>query len=305
MKKLPYALCALLLCLVVGCADDDETPLDSGISQPGAGEPEATLGATLTCPWDQSDPTLHTFIVAGQSGMVAQYGRPGTLPAAYETGIDQLQMWDEGSWKRLGLGLSNGNGVPRYGPALAFVWTMHAACPDSNIGIIKYAVGGTSIDTWVLSGENGAELHDRVLAAYEAHPDITFEGFIYKQGAGDMQNRAKAESWGEKYLSIVDFYRSAAIVPNDLPFIHATPRVDGFPDDISDIDPDSIPSPAPDRPYAVHVTLEQWMVQYSRPGIYPTIMRDIPLGDDGTHATPDGIRLEGRNYAETYANEAN
>ena len=75
MKKLPYALCALLLCLVVGCADDDETPLDSGISQPGAGEPEATLGATLTCPWDQSDPTLHTFIVAGQSGMVAQYGR--------------------------------------------------------------------------------------------------------------------------------------------------------------------------------------------------------------------------------------
>lgn len=47
------------------------------------------------------------------------------------------------------------------------------------------------------------------------------------------------------------------------------------------------------------------MVQYDRPGIYPTIQRDIPVSADGTHATPEGIRLEGRNYAETYANEAN
>ncbi len=294
-----YILILIIIVVLVACSGTE----DESTSSVDDEFPEATLGATFACPWDQSDPTLHTFIVAGQSGMVARYGQRGTLPDVYETGIDQLQMWDEGSWKRLGLGLGNGNVVPRYGPELAFAWTMHAACPDANIGIIKYAVGGTSIDTWVLGGENGAELHDRVLAAFQAHSDITLEGFLFKQGAGDMHNRTQAESWGEKYLSIVVFYRSAAIVPNDLPFIHGTVRSGDFPDDISGIDPDSILSPSAGRPFAVHVTLEQWMVQYERPGIYPTIMRDIPIGEDGTHATPEGIRLEGRNFAETYANE--
>jgi hypothetical protein len=33
-----------------------------------------------------------------------------------------------------------------------------------------------------------------------------------------MGNRANAESWGEKFLSIVDFTRNAAFVPDDLPF---------------------------------------------------------------------------------------
>ena len=85
--------------------------------------------------------------------------------------------------------------------------------------------------------ENGTQLLSNVVAAHQAHPDITFEGFLFKQGAGDMQNRAQAESWGVKYLSIVDSTRGAAIVPSDLPFIHGTGRVDGFPDDISGIDP--------------------------------------------------------------------
>ena len=60
---------------------------------------------------------LHTYIAAGRSGVVAQDGRSGTLPAEYETGIDQLQMWDYGSWKRLGLrtGKGKGKGKPRSG----------------------------------------------------------------------------------------------------------------------------------------------------------------------------------------------
>ena len=58
---------------------------------------------------------LHTYIAAGRSGVVAQYGRSGTLPAEYETGIDQLHMWDYGSWKRLGLRTGKGKGKPRSG----------------------------------------------------------------------------------------------------------------------------------------------------------------------------------------------
>ncbi len=147
-------------------------------------------------------------------------------------------------------------------------------------------------------------LFDNVDDAFAAHPDITFEGFLFKQGAADMQNRTLAVSWGERYLTLVDDTRGLSFIPNDLTFVHASPRVGEFPDDLTGFDPDSVPSPEPSRPYAVHVVVEQWNVHFERPGINVTIMRDIPVGEDGVHSTPDGIRTEGRNFAETYANLA-
>jgi len=271
-------------------------------------EPEELLGATFSCPWDESDPTLHVFLAAGQSNMVSVYGQSGTLPEKYVTGTDRLQMWDEGSWKRLGLSTENGNRVPRYGPELGFAWTLHAACPDSNIGIIKYAVGGTSITTWVPGGENSAVLVANVAAALQAGTDITFEGLLYKQGGGDSKNRTLADAWGENFLSIVDTTRSAGVIPNDLPFLLATSRGtsdNAFPDDITDFDPDSVPSPDPSRPFILHVMYQQWMVQFERPAIYPVIERDIPIGADGIHQTPEGIRRVGRGLAEVYLQDVN
>ena len=271
-------------------------------------EPEELLGTTFSCPWDESDPTLHVFLAAGQSNMVSVYGKSGTLPEKYVTGTDQLQMWDEGSWKRLGLSTENGNRVRRYGPELGFAWTLHAACPESNIGIIKYAVGGTSITTWVPGGENNAVLVANVAAALQAGTDITFEGFLYKQGGGDSRNRTLADAWGENFLSIVDTTRSAGVIPNDLPFLLATSRGtsdNAFPDDITDFDPDSVPSPDPSRPFILHVIYQQWMVQFERPGIYPVIERDIPIGADGIHQTPEGIRMVGRGLAEVYLRDVN
>jgi len=271
-------------------------------------EPEERLGATLDCPWDEGDPTLHVFFAAGQSNMVSAYGRPGTLPVKYETGTDRLQMWDEGSWKRLGLSTENGNHVPRYGPELSFAWTLHAACPDSNIGIIKYAVGGSLISTWVPGGENLDLLYANIIAAYRAHPDITFEGFLYKQGAADANRRHTAEIWGDNFLSIVDFFRNIWLIPDELPFLVGTTRgtadAESFPDDITDFDPDSVPAPG-SRPFMMHLIHQQWMVQFERPAIYPVIDRDIPVGADETHHSPEGIRMVGRKFAEVYLKEAN
>jgi hypothetical protein len=271
-------------------------------------EPEALLGATFACPWDESDPTLHVFLAAGQSNMVSVYGQSGTLPEKYVTGTDRLQMWDQGSWKRLGLSTENGNRVPRYGPELGFAWTLHAACPESNIGIIKYAVGGTSITTWIPGGENSAALVANVVGALQAGTDITFEGFLYKQAGGDSRNRTLADAWGENFLSIVDTTRSAGVIPNDLPFLLATSRGtsdNGFPDDLTGFDPDSVPSPDPSRAYILYVIYQQWMVQFERPGIYPVIERDIPIGADGIHQTPEGIRMVGRGLAEVYLRDVN
>ena len=310
IRKLSAAVAAVVLVQggLLGCSGDSDSG-DNATNQPGAGEPEAVLGAKLDCPWDESDPTMHVFLAAGQSNMVSVYGQPGTLPTHYETGTDQLQMWDNGSWKRLSLSTENGNNVPRYGPELAFAWTLHAACPDSNIGIIKYAVGGTSIRTWIPGGENSAVLVSNITAAFQAHSDITFEGFLYKQGGGDSKDRNSAEAWGGNFLSIVDAFRNNWVTANTLPFLLASTRgdadADTFPDDLSVFDPDSIPSPDPSRPFILHVIHQQWMVQFERPFIYPTIERDIPLGADGIHQAPEGIRMVGRKFAEVYLTEAN
>jgi len=275
-------------------------------------EPEERLGATLACPWDERDPTLHVFLAAGQSNMVSAYGRPGTLPEKYENGTDRLLMWDEGSWKRLGLSTENADHGPRYGPELSFAWTLHAACPDSNIGIIKYAVGGSLISTWVSGGENSAALVSNIGAAFraasDAKIDIAFEGFLYKQGAADANRRHTMEVWDDNFLSIVDDFRNNWLIPEELAFLLGTTRgtadAESFPDDITDFDPDSVPAPG-SRPFMMHVIHQQWMVQFERPAIYPVIERDIPVGADGTHQSPEGIRMVGRKFAEVYLKQAN
>ena len=198
----------------------------------------------------------------------------------------------------------NGNRVPRYGPELSFAWTLHAACPNSNIGIIKYAVGGTSIASWIPGGENFAVLAENVTAAFQARSDITFEGFLYKQGGGDARNRELAEAWSDHFLTLVDSTRSLDIIPDDLLFLLANLRgkngVNDLPDDLTDFDPSSIPSPDPTRPFFMYIIHQQWMVQFERPGIYPVIERDIPVGEDGVHHSPEGIRTVGRSFAEVY-----
>ncbi|WP_279250598.1 hypothetical protein [Candidatus Marimicrobium litorale] len=55
----------------------------------------------------------------------------------------------------------------------------------------------------------------------------------------------------------------------------------------------------------MHVIHQQWMVQFERPAIYPVIERNIPLGEDGSHQSPEGIRMVGRAFAEMYLTEAN
>ncbi len=278
--------------LAVACA----APGGSGSP---ATEPEAQLGSTLECPWDESDPGMRTFIVSGQSNMVAAGGIPETFPAAYRAGTDRLQMFDGGTWKRLGIPASG-----KWGPEIAFAWTMHAACPDSDIGFIKYAVGGTSIDLWVPGALHGSTLESKITAAWQARPGLSFEGFLFQQGGADMHTRERAESWGDDYLSIVDYLRGTPQVPDDMPFLHGTYRTGSIPDDLTGLDPDSIPSPAPDRPFAVHVSVEQWNVQAERPGVHAVVHRDLPVLGDGIHWTPDGIRAAGRNFADAFVNEA-
>ena len=117
-----------------------------------------------------------------------------------------------------------------------------------------------------------------------------------------------ADAWGENFLSIGYTTRSAGVIGDDLPFLLATGRGtsdNAFPDDITDFDPDSVPSPDPSRPFILHVIYQQWMVQFERPAIYPVIERDIPIGADGIHQTPEGIRRVGRGLAEVYLRDVN
>lgn len=93
---------------------------------------------------------------------------------------------------------------------------------------------------------------------------------------------------------------NGSTIPDDLPFLVGTTRTGDLPDDIGEMDPDSVVAPDPTRPFAPHVLHAQWMVQYERPGVYPAIMRDIPRGEDGTHSTPEGIRTGGRSFAEVF-----
>ena len=196
-----------------------------------------------------ADKPTKTFICAGQSNMVG-WGDSTKLPDDLRKGNDRLLMFENGKWQPLKLikpamAKQRQYGMTEFsfGPEIAFGHEMAKAWPDETIGIIKFAIGGTSVLAWkpdwskedadrVGQGRHGSlykKLMQKVEQARKAR-DIEIVGFLWLQGGGDMKKADVAKEYLDNLKSLVAAVRKATGEP-DLPFIYGTARIEGIPDD--------------------------------------------------------------------------
>jgi len=154
--------------------------------------------------------TVKVFLLAGQSNMVG-LGHNSSLPAAWNWREDLKNIWmyhgnpvidgqakgGLGKWEQLQPGHGAGfvsNGQQNYlstsfGPELSFAQRLTELYPNEKIALIKYAQGGTSIDS-MAAGQYGCwEPNYSVLNQYD-NLLTTLKGAL---GSRDIDGDGKEE----------------------------------------------------------------------------------------------------------------
>ncbi|MCA9057155.1 MAG: hypothetical protein KDA85_01590 [Planctomycetaceae bacterium] len=271
--------------------------------------------ASGVCSVGAADEPLKVFILAGQSNMVG-WGDSAKLTDELQRGSDRVLMFENGHWQPLrpirkaqknqeALGMTENT----FGPEIAFGQEMARAWPDEQIGIIKFAVGGTSILTWkpdwskedadrVGQGQVGSlyqKLIQKVEDARNAR-EIEIVGVLWLQGGGDMKNQAIAKEYLPNLRSLVAAIRKDTQCP-DLPFFCGTMRRAEDPDDLSAITPKRVDGPWP----AVEFVLKaQWDAKREISHFHPVILREIEKHPMNVHYNTAGQLEVGKLFAAAY-----
>ncbi len=262
---------------------------------------------------------MKVFILAGQSNMVG-WGDSTKLPDDLRSGNDHVLMFENGHWQPLKpfkkaqknqekFGMTEFS----FGPEIAFAHDMANAWPDETIGVVKFAIGGTSILTWkpdwskedadrVGQGRLGS-LYEKLMAKVEQARkarEIEIVGVLWLQGGGDMKNVAVAKEYLDNLKSLVAAVRKDTRVA-DLPFFCGSLRRSEDPDDISDVVPQRVDGPYP----AVEFVLKaQWDAQKDIPHTRTVILRDIEVHPKNVHYNTEGQLKVGKLFAEAFLDSA-
>jgi hypothetical protein len=220
-------LIGLILTCLAACADAGPPALPSGDSE-----------------------DFELYVLAGQSNMEG-YGHNTELPAALQADMDAVFIFhgtpapDQqaggglGVWAPLGPGHGVGfssDGVrnassTRFGPELTFAQRLHELRPGVRIAIVKYARGGTSIDTlaagqagsWDPAFRDGQGINqfDHFLATLQnalantdvdgdgSADDLLPSGILWMQGESDANHEIAAQRYEQSLNALVREMRSA------------------------------------------------------------------------------------------------
>lgn len=258
---------------------------------------------------------LKVFILAGQSNMVG-WGNSAELPQELQAGNKRVLMFEDGRWQPLKPNRKAARNQQQFGlkefsfgPEIAFGQAMAKAWPDEQIGIIKLAVGGTSILTWkpdwskedadrVGQGRRGS-LYKALVAKVkqaEKQRDIEIVGFLWLQGGADMKNVAVAKEYLDNLKSLVTAIRKDVGVA-ELPFLCGSVRRTNDPDDLSEL----VPKRREGRYPAIQWVLKaQWDAQQEIPKLHTVILRDIETHPKNVHYNTAGQLEVGKLFAKAF-----
>ncbi len=217
--------------------------------------------------------TYRLYVLAGQSNMEG-FGYVADIPPSLRgtmegvwiyhgnTAPDGAQVDGRGMWRELrpghGVGFASDGAENRYsdrfGVELTFAAAMAEAYPGERIALLKYARGGTAIDTAAAAnfgawdpdfeGGNGVNQYDHFLAALvsalsvrdidgDGQEDaLVPAGILWMQGESDAAATADvALSYGRHLKRLMDLFR-AALRTDDVPV--AIGRISDSGNDTSD-----------------------------------------------------------------------
>ena len=273
------------------------------------------FAVVVTTSAETADKPIKAFILAGQSNMVG-YGNSTKLPDDLRKGNDRVLRFEGGKWQPLWPHQpANGNqeaaGLTEFtfGPEIGFAHEMAEAWPGETIGVIKFAIGGTSLLAWkpdwskddadrVGQGRLGSlykRLMEKVDAAKQSR-DIEIVGFLWLQGGGDMKKVDVAKEYLDNLKSLVAAVRQDTGV-GDLPFLYGSARIGKAPDDLSDLVPQLMEGRSPAAQWVVKAQSD---AQKAIPNARMVILRDIERLPANGHYNTAGQLVVGRLFAEAF-----
>lgn len=142
------------------------------------------------------------FLLIGQSNMAGR-GRLNEVPALREP---QISMFRDGSWiiaeEPLHTDKPEISGI---GLGMSFAVEVLSHNPETAIGLIPCAVGGTPLSRWM----PGADLYENALSvARQALTTNTLSGILWHQGESDSNDPTDAERYGLRLNEMITRLRA-------------------------------------------------------------------------------------------------
>jgi len=153
------------------------------------------------------------FLLSGQSNMAGS-GYTADLPDTdeykpYRSAPGNISVWNvkNKKWRPLEIG-------KRFGPEIGFAHALSSALPGKHIGLVKFAVGGTSMDKWAASGK----LYPRLMVAFsdasKSTPDAKLVAMLWHQGESDSDTKEVAQAYHGKLVNLIATVRNDSKEPN-------------------------------------------------------------------------------------------
>lgn len=236
-----------------------------------------------------SQPEL-LLILAGQSNMD---GRAPVADLDDSTLPDSVRLWDhdQQAWTDRLL-----TGRDTFGPEYSAAQTLAEALPGVRIGLVKHAVGGTSLAAWaphwspaLAETTNNAavgplfdQLLERIDAARATCPAAPVAGILWMQGEREARYADAAATYSERFAELIATLRQRVSAP-DAPVVLG--RVN--------------PEPGPGRP-AVAAVRDAQMAAAASPTVAWVDCDDMSKLDDRLHYDGPGIIALGQRLAQRW-----
>ena len=155
---------------------------------------------------------LNIFLLIGQSNMAGR-GRLNEVSALWSP---HVSMFRDGRWVPAEEPLHTDKPeIAGVGLGMSFAIELHTRARMTSIGLVPCAVGGSSLSRWM----PGAELHENTVSlTKQALRCGTLKGILWHQGESDSDNSADAESYGERFCSMIQSLR-LRLDAEDIPVI--------------------------------------------------------------------------------------
>lgn len=172
------------------------------------------LGAATTA---FAEGKMKVFILAGQSNMDGRADIKD-LPAELKTSPANVRIFRVGKWVEV-TPLAE---AKQFGPEFAFAHAIGKALPKETVGIVKFALGGTSLDMWGAPGYDKKDcLYQRMMALVKAAlatGNVEVAGVLWMQGESDAEKKELGEAYAANFAGLIARLRQDLNAPN-LPFL--------------------------------------------------------------------------------------
>jgi len=151
---------------------------------------------------------MHIFLLIGQSNMAGR----GNLDDVASIQHPHILMFRDEQWRQAEEPLHNDKPeIAGIGLGMSFAEELLTHDPETTIGLIPCAVGGTPLYRWM----PGADLYQQAVnITQQALQEGDLKGMLWHQGESDANRPDDAFSYGERFRKMIVTLRQEFQVPD-------------------------------------------------------------------------------------------